>query len=42
MKTCRICKLEYSDASEVCARCGSKLEKEQERSISPRDYEEEY
>ena len=42
MKTCRNCNLEYSDATEVCAKCGSKLEKEQEKFISPRDYEEEY
>ncbi len=42
MKTCPICKLEYLDEIDVCAKCGSKLEKEQQRSIGPADYEEGY
>jgi hypothetical protein len=42
MKLCRTCKLEYSDDTELCARCGSKLGIEIEKTISPRDYEEGY
>lgn len=42
MKICRLCNLEYSDGTNFCARCSSKLEIGHEKWISPRDYEDTY